>query len=141
MPFPSPTLHMVIYIFQCYSLNSSHLLLPQLCPRSVLCVSTHVQQIGSSQFLLVYFTGICTCHKSILEHFHLIFSYHPSAPPLQPSALITYFWIPYSGFSPKRNHTVMAFCDWLLPLLNGLGTLAESQLTIEVWVYFFGCTA
>ena len=91
LPFPSPTLHMVIYIFQCYSLNLSHLLLPQLCPRSVLCVSIHVQQIGSSQFLLVYFTGIWTCHKSILEHFHLIFSYHPSAPPLQPSALIIYF--------------------------------------------------
>ena len=30
----------------------------------------------------------------------------------------------------------MAFGDCLLPLLNGLGTLAESQLTIEVWVYF-----
>ena len=25
-------LHMIIYVFQCYSLNSSHPLLPQLCP-------------------------------------------------------------------------------------------------------------
>ena len=34
----------------------------------------------------------------------------------------------------------MAFGEWLLPL-NGLGTLAESQLTTEVWVHFSGCTA
>ena len=33
LPFPSPVLHMVMYIVQCYSLSLSHLLLPQLCPK------------------------------------------------------------------------------------------------------------
>ena len=31
----------------------------------------------------------------------------------------------------------MVFGDWLLPLLSGLGTLAQSQLTIEVCLFFW----
>ena len=44
------TLHMVLYICQWYSLNSSHLLLPPLCPKSVLYVHVSIPalQIGSS---------------------------------------------------------------------------------------------
>ena len=70
LPFPSPILHMVIYIFQCYSLNLSHLLLPLLCPKVCsLCFYSCPANRFKSIFL-VYFTGICTCHESTLEHFH-----------------------------------------------------------------------
>ena len=42
-------LYMVMYICQCCSLSSSRLLLPLLCPKSVLyvCISTPALQIGS----------------------------------------------------------------------------------------------
>ena len=55
LSFPYPVLHMVMYIFQCYSLNLPHLLLPSCVQRSVLYVSIHVQQIGSSQFFFSVF--------------------------------------------------------------------------------------
>ena len=43
-------LHTVTHMFHCYSLNSSHPLLPPLCPKSLLrvCVSIAALQIGSS---------------------------------------------------------------------------------------------
>ena len=48
-PCSRSILHMVMCVFPGYSLNSSHPLLPPLCPQSVLyvCISTAVLQIGS----------------------------------------------------------------------------------------------
>ena len=40
--FSLTVLHMVAYTCQCYSLNSSHALLPLLCPKSVFCVCTSI---------------------------------------------------------------------------------------------------
>ena len=81
LPFPSPILHMVIYIFQCYSLNLSHLLLPLLCPKVCsLCFYSCPANRFKSIFL-VYFTGICTRHESTLEHFHPMLQLPPLCAP------------------------------------------------------------
>ena len=45
----APCFHTMVYVFPYCSLNSSHALLPLLCPQSVLCVCLHCcPVIGSS---------------------------------------------------------------------------------------------
>ena len=53
-------LHMIVYICQCYLLNSFHPFLPPLCSKSVLyvCISIPALQIGSS-VPLFYILYIC----------------------------------------------------------------------------------
>ena len=50
--FPlAPMLHMALYMFQCYSLKSSHLLPLQLCPKICsLCLHLHCCPISVSSF-------------------------------------------------------------------------------------------
>ena len=44
--------YMVMYMFQCYSLSSSHPLLPPLCPKSLFCVCISIHQYHFSSVQL-----------------------------------------------------------------------------------------
>ena len=71
--FPLATsLHMTVYICQCYPLNSFHPFLPPLCPKSVLyvCISIPALQIGSS-VPLFYILYICVNIRNLFFSFWL----------------------------------------------------------------------
>ena len=117
-------LHMVMRMFQCYSLNSSHLLLPPLCPQACSVCLQMFSNIGcgnwkTDKWFLLAFVVICDRGKDLKPNNSRSQGWWENRSNLMAKGNTTYrlnvftrLWFPLAEITRKFHYVKVFFLPW-----------------------------